>query len=700
MAIRSPLASAAIVVSFTSFLAPAAWPMNSDDDDPQQEHQFEAEEISGEREDGALLNQSLTAPSIALADEALKTVPGATTLITADQFRQGQAANLADVLSLSPSVYIQSRHGGGETRLSVRGSGIRQTFNAIGVQVLRNGLPLSEADTNVRPQLISPLDIMYAEVLPGANGLIYGSATLGGAINFVTATGRTAEGIRLRSGVGAFSTNHTQFSAGHVLDNGDDFYLSYSQLDQDGFRDHAEESFKNIYGNYGFRHNENWETRVHVTRQDSQLLLPGSLTEAQIDMDPTVASGLFVTRDSKRDFEVTRFDVQTSGRTDDVTNWDFGVSYQDLEMFHPLPFGGAGGSITKQDRMDIGANIRFNTMTEWFGAENEFYSGVFYGTGEDESDRFDITGGAINRSRESESSTTTVYMEDRIRVGDKTRLVVGAALVSAKRDRKTTVGAVGQMDDTFSQINPKLGFLYDTDDSTQVFGNVSSSFEPPTEGNLENSVGGNLEAQSAWTVELGARSKTRDEKTTFMGAVYYSMVDDELLTVEFPVGSGLSETGNADETIHAGIELAVGHDVPTGENNVHLQCIANYNRFNFEGDTLFNDNEIPGIPKNVIRADAIYECRSGFYVGVNAQYASSWFVDFTNSRRADSFLIYGAKAGYNSGGNWNAYLEIRNLTDEKYASNSGIATDVAGADTGILNPGSPFAMFAGVEIVL
>ena len=686
------------IASLTALFAPPTWSQSSGQDESQSEHEFPAEEISAEREDDA--NQSLTAPSITLADEALKTVPGATTLIAADQFRNGQAGNLADVLSLSPSVYIQSRHGGGETRLSVRGSGIRQTFNAIGVHVLRNGLPLSEADTNVRPQLISPLDIEYAEVLPGANGLIYGAATLGGAINFVTATGRTAEGLRLRSGVGAFSTNHTQFSVGEVLENGDDFYLSYSQLDQDGYRDHGVESFKNLYGNYGFRHNNDWETRVHVTRQNSQLELPGSLTEAQIKIDPTVASGLFVARDSRRNFDVTRVDVQSSGHLDAESDLDLGVSYSDLEMFHPLPFGGAGGSHTKQERTDIGANVRFKTMTDWFGTENEFYSGVFYITGDDDSDRFDITGGALNRSRESTSSTATVYFEDRIKVAKKTRLVVGAALVSAKRDREQTVPAVVNASDTYTQVNPKLGFLYDSSDETQIFGNVSSSFEPPTEGNITNSIGGDLDAQSAWTLELGTRSTSRDAKTTWSFAGYYSMVDDELLTVEFPVGSGLSETGNADETIHAGLELAVGHDVPAGENNVHLQGIANYNRFQFDGDTLFADNDIPGIPMAVVRTDIVYECRTGFYFGVNAQYASNWYVDFTNSRKADNFLVFGAKAGFESDSNWNAYVEIRNLTDEKYASNSGIATDVGGADSGILNPGSPFAMFAGVEIIL
>ena len=44
--------------------------------------------------------------------------------------------------------------------------------------------------------------VRYAEIYPGANALEYGASSFGGAINFVTPTGITSEGYRLRSELG------------------------------------------------------------------------------------------------------------------------------------------------------------------------------------------------------------------------------------------------------------------------------------------------------------------------------------------------------------------------------------------------------------------------------------------------------------------------------------------------------------------
>ncbi|MGH8643252.1 MAG: TonB-dependent receptor plug domain-containing protein [Gammaproteobacteria bacterium] len=136
--------------------------------------------------------EALTGQSMEQARESLHRVPGGTSLIDAEQFRDGVTSNLQDVLSLSPGVYVQSRFGGSETRTSIRGSGISHTFNTRGVRFLLNGLPFSAADGNVRPQLVEPLAMRYLEVYRGANALPYGAAYLGGAVNFVAPTGYSA----------------------------------------------------------------------------------------------------------------------------------------------------------------------------------------------------------------------------------------------------------------------------------------------------------------------------------------------------------------------------------------------------------------------------------------------------------------------------------------------------------------------------
>ncbi len=654
-----------------------------------QEHEFAEEEVTTNRAVSDDTTVSFTVPTVEQANQKLRVVPGMTTLITEDEYRQGQAASIADILNNSPSVYIQSRYGGSETRVSVRGSGIRQTYNAIGVCMLRNGIPLSEADTNVRPQLINPLDIQYAEVLPGANGLIYGSATLGGAINFVTPTGHTADRLRMRSVIGSAGTHQTQASTGQVMGN-QDFFLSGTVLDVDGFRTHSEETLKSLYGNWGIKLNDTWEARLHYTNLDSDLQLPGSLTKAQLEADPTQGSGLWVNAGAKREFDAERLDAQATAHMED-SRIDFSISAQDLEMTHPLPFP-FPYSLTRSTRQDVTASARYERKSD----SNELYAGLFYATGDDDSVRYDGAG-AINRQRERESTTATLYVEDRFRVSDDLRLVGGAALIEATRKQTTISGFGFDGKENYSHVAPKVGFIWDTGENNQVFGNVSQSFEPPTDGNVASSIG-SLDAQSALTVELGTRGSTESGNTEWIGAIYYSTVDDELLTFEEPVGSGNHEVLNADDTIHAGLELGASHALPVGDNSVTLGGTLTFNMFEFDGDDQWGDNDIPGIPHEVLRTDVVFNHHRGYWFGLNAEYASDWYVDFANSWEADSFLVFGATAGYDSGKNWVAFIEARNLTDEVYASNTGIADDAGGADTNVFNPGAVFGVFAGLEI--
>src|SRR5690606_41370321 len=79
-----------------------------------------------------------------------------------------------------------------EVRLSIRDSGLSRSFHMRGIKFLQDGMPLTLADNSTDFQEIDPATLRYVEVFKGANGLRYGAANLGGAINFVMPTGRTA----------------------------------------------------------------------------------------------------------------------------------------------------------------------------------------------------------------------------------------------------------------------------------------------------------------------------------------------------------------------------------------------------------------------------------------------------------------------------------------------------------------------------
>ena len=95
------------------------------------------------------------------------------------------------MLDLTPGVFADTS-AQRERRISIRGSGLNSGFERRGLTVLRDGVPISRASGATEFQEIDPLTIRYLEVFKGANGLQFGAASLGGAVNIVSPTGRTA----------------------------------------------------------------------------------------------------------------------------------------------------------------------------------------------------------------------------------------------------------------------------------------------------------------------------------------------------------------------------------------------------------------------------------------------------------------------------------------------------------------------------
>lgn len=121
------------------------------------------------------------AQDIALARERLDERAGATTLVDGDRYRDGRVGNLVDALGFAPGVFVETRFGAEEARLSIRGSGLQRTFHGRGIVVLQDGVPLNLADGSFDFQAIEPLAARYIQVWRGANALEAGAAECRGA---------------------------------------------------------------------------------------------------------------------------------------------------------------------------------------------------------------------------------------------------------------------------------------------------------------------------------------------------------------------------------------------------------------------------------------------------------------------------------------------------------------------------------------
>src|SRR5688572_1190341 len=201
---------------------------------------------------GQVDSPSLTLPSISAARLQLEQVPGGTAIVDAETYKRGRATTLKDALDFAPGVYVQPRFGAEESRISIRGSGIQRTFHGRGIKLLLDDVPLNLADGSFDFQAIEPLAAQYVEVFRGANALEFGATTLGGAVNFVSATGYNSPLAQARLTFGSFDTIQGQVAAAGVR-GASDYYVSLSHSSQDGFRKHAQQNTQRFYANLGHR---------------------------------------------------------------------------------------------------------------------------------------------------------------------------------------------------------------------------------------------------------------------------------------------------------------------------------------------------------------------------------------------------------------------------------------------------------------
>jgi iron complex outermembrane receptor protein len=637
---------------------------------------------------------SQTLIPIDAARARIGTTPGGANIVDAEQYKEGRVSTLDDALKFSPGVFIASRFGAEEARLSIRGSGLQRTFHMRGIQLLQDGVPLNLADGSADFQAVEPLGARYVEVYRGANALQFGSTTLGGAVNFVSPSGLSSPPLAGRVEAGSFGYKRAQISAAGKTDTAD-WFIAGSEFYQDGFRRHSRQNTQRVSGNLGFQLSDAVETRFFLQAVKTDSELPGALTKAEMAADPRRADPATVTGNQHRDFDLYRLSNLTTFRLSPEQRVEAGVFYSYKSLFHPI------FQVLEQDSDDYGINARFISDRKLFGNKNQLIVGASLVDGNVSDDRFvNVRGrpGTRTAHAEQRSRNHTIFAENQYYFLPSTAVIVGAQAVEAKRrleDRFLSNGD-GSLDETYRHVSPKLGMRHELTPDTQVYGNISGSYEPPTFGELTG--GPNVTpvaAQRARTAELGTRGLARQQWGDLRWDVsfYRANVKDELLSLNDPGGNPLGTT-NADQTIHQGIEA--GLESGLGSWTIR----ANYllNDFRFDGDRVYGNNRLAGVPRQVATGEVLYRMENGFYFGPNVRLASATYVDHANTLKAAGYGVYGFKLGQRMSKNVSWFLDARNLTDKTYAATTNVTADARGVDSRQFFPGDGRSLYAGVEL--
>ncbi|HEU4622200.1 MAG TPA: TonB-dependent receptor [Burkholderiaceae bacterium] len=644
--------------------------------------------ISAPREDG-------TAPSLDAARERISRIPGGASVIDADTVRTGRTSTLDDALKFAPGVVVAPRFGSEEARLSIRGSGVQRTFHLRGVVLLQDGVPLNQADGGGDFQAVETLASRYITVLRGANAFGLGAATLGGVVDFVSPTGRSDPGLRLRAEAGSFEYVRAQAQLGQSH-GAFDGMLSVSHYQQDGYRDHAEQNTQRVFGNLGWRASDAVDTRFFIAAVHTNSALPGNVTRAELEANPRQADPNNLRNDYHRDFDLVRLANKTHVELGDRTFVELGAYYAWKSLFHPI------FQVIEDDSDDIGAQLRFVHESAFAGMRNTFSTGVLGARGEIDDNRFVNVGGrsgARTGQADQTATNTSVFMENALEVRPGTTLITGVQWTNAKRRSRDQYLADG-VDNSYRQQSrrwsPRLGLVQALGDEAQVYANVSGSFEPPSFGELAG--GPNITpvaAQRATTFEIGTRGQSLGASvhTQWDIALYRARVRNELLALTNAAGAPLG-TVNAARTIHQGIE-AGGEAVWRGQWGT--RAVYTFNDFAFDGDAVFGNRQLAGLPRHIGTVEAFWQPKAGLRFGPTLTAASRTWVDHANTVAAPGYAVLGIRLSQRVTPDVSWFVEARNLTDRRYAATTSVTANAAGRDGRYYLPGDGRSIFGGVQ---
>ena len=640
------------------------------------------------------LADPLNPRTVASARYAAQETPGAVAVVSREQYVDRMASHLGDALHSVPGVYAQKRWGE-EVRLSIRGSGIGNSVHNRGVVIAQDGVPFNQADGFGDFQEIDLLSARYIEVWKGGNALRFGGATMGGAIELNTPTGRDAPAaneIRLEAGSFGVRRAHGEIARQW---NDWDLWAGATVMAADGFRAHSSQASQRLSLNLGRHFGEGRELRLLLSAADIGNDIPGALTLNEALTRPTMASPASVAGDYGRDMQVLRGSLQAHWRLGEEWTFDGGVYAAVKDLDHPISI------VIDQQSVNTGAFGRF----DWTGRLGSRRADLFFGAwlrhGELEGRTFRNLGGtngALTGDNLQTATALDLFAEGRLFITDSLALVAGGGWGMTTRDYVDHRDASRNDSKDFDWFAPRVGLIWEGEGGQQVYANLTKSVEPPNFSALVQSPSPAfipVEAQEAWTIELGTRG--RRGPLAWDVAVYRMAVENELLT--FLPGPDIpAATFNAGDTIHQGLEAGLGWTAWKGEaHELSLHQTWAWSDFRFDGDARYGDARMPVMPGHHYHAELSFSRTGVWTVAPSLEWASDGWVDYANTLRSPGHAVWSLNATWTVTPQVKLFLDARNLTDEVYVANTSAVTDARVASTAVFWPGEGRSAFVGLR---
>lgn len=623
-------------------------------------------------------------------------VPQTISVISEQKIEDAKMVNIKDAIQGTPGVLIDSKNGGYDARLIVRGAGLKAPYGIREIMVLRDGVPMTDPDSFTRLDFIDTQDIARIEIAKGP-GNLYSTGSAGGAIHILSRSVFEDRPDSIRLGLGNEGAENLHLRYGQKLGADQAMALTFSHRAQDNdWRIWNRFDTQQLGVKHGLTMGANATLETELSYSQADLQLPGSMSAAQFETfkatgeqtatkDAWKHSGryskiwFFNTKYEKQDGAVTwkpRFYYTqwthyhpVTGIINETGDWvqTYGT---DLEGHYRHALGGhkatlvAGVTLRVDDNSDS-RKYQYRDYTTGFG-------GRITATLSDAK-------GTLASTASSKNTLYGVFMQESVRLGDRWLVDAGFRLDRSrfkideneiwKYDYSAGKYAAGDgrrsIDKSYTLPAPKIGASYRLSDTMSLFAVAAQAHQVPSESEISSNP--DLDSAKSTNYEIGV--KGRGARYAWDLSVYVNPVKDEIITVVQNTQSVYMNAGKTDKKgleFSGNLKLTDNFDVGAGYAYSRYQ----YAEFTEKVGTSNIDrsgNWLPYVPRHQYGVFAAWRHPSGVRARIESNSWGSYYLDNANSEKYEGYdWVTNLMVGYEKGPHLVAF-NVDNVFDEHYA---------------------------------
>ncbi len=621
-------------------------------------------------------------------EEEVVRVPSNVNVVTADEIEDSTAANVAEVLSTLPGVFV-SDFSGNKRNYSVdlRGFGESTTQNIL---LLVDGRRVNLDDLSGADWNTIPLDrIARIEVIRGSRGtVLYGDNATAGVVNIITKEGERS-GVTASLAYGSYSTLKGHTAVSGVTDTlSFDIRGSYSH--SDGFRDNSGSIAKDIGANMKVDPSDRFRMHLSTGYHHDDTRNPGRLFQTDFDTGLSRTDSATPNDFSKVDDYYIKMGMEVDVMSNHLIKLETSYRDRDKENFGTFS-GGFFESETKtriytaapqlvlkhkagniSNRMILGGDVKlskqnFDNVSEFFGSPTQIIATL-------------------------EKYNTAYLIQDELGIGQ--HLSFSGGFRSDRAVFSYTPSTPSKR--TLDENSYNFGINYAFNEASHVYANYSRGFRYPVLDEqfsfFSSSIDTTLMPQTSDNYEVGTKIRIGTHLVAGVNLFRLEIEDEIFFNPDVSVLANVNMEGTS---IRQGAEFSLAWQGPA----LYVGATYTYTDTEFDGGP-FDGNEVPFVPTDKATAKVSYAFECGLTLGLNAVYVGERFFisDFENQfDKEDAYTVVNAKIQYDWRG-LTFFADLNNIFNEEYNTYSVVGFNSATFDNQpSIYPAPEFNAMVGVK---